>query len=231
MPDNGGRARTRGRRHRHGIRPITASSPGGVLSPGLHLKGIAKRDPNDAGVSPALGEHLSSVNTPSPTPTLSASSPSFAAPTNWPRASCTRSGSTASSQVACGTGTLLLTAVPPSIFGGSPRTLPTGADAAGGTAVTSKFYEPRDNLHANVTVPYHALAAAVVQDTNLVATLPNRLLDALTIPTSLSVIPTPAEITPISFSMAWHPRLENDPAQRWLRETIRSATSSDQTSP
>ena len=32
------------------------------------------------------------------------------------------------------------------IFGGSPRTLPSGADAAGGTAVTSKFYETRDNL-------------------------------------------------------------------------------------
>ena len=83
---------------------------------------------------------------------------------------------------------------------------------------------------ANVTVPYNALAAAVVQETNLVATLPNRLLEALTIPTSLSIIPTPAEIAPVSFSMAWHPRLDNDPAQRWLRETIRSATSSDPTS-
>ena len=83
---------------------------------------------------------------------------------------------------------------------------------------------------ANVTVPYTALAAAVVQETNLIATLPNRLLDALTFPTSLSVIPTPAEITPISFSMAWHPRLDNDPAQQWLRETIRAATSPDQTS-
>ena len=30
------------------------------------------------------------------------------------------------------------------IFDGSPRTLPTGADEAGGTAV--KFYELRDNL-------------------------------------------------------------------------------------
>jgi DNA-binding transcriptional LysR family regulator len=83
---------------------------------------------------------------------------------------------------------------------------------------------------ANVTVPYTALAAAVVQETNLIATLPNRLLDALTIPTSLSVIPTPAEITPISFSMAWHPRLDNDPAQQWLRETIRAATSPDASS-
>jgi hypothetical protein len=51
--------------------------------------------------------------------------------------------------VACATGTLPLTAVPPSIFGGSPRTLPTGADAAGGTAVTSKFYELRDNLEGS----------------------------------------------------------------------------------
>jgi DNA-binding transcriptional LysR family regulator len=83
---------------------------------------------------------------------------------------------------------------------------------------------------ANVTVPYHALAAAVVQDTNLIATLPNRLLDALTIPTSLSIIPTPAAITPVCFFMAWHPRLDNDPAQQWLRETIRAATSPDQTS-
>ena len=80
---------------------------------------------------------------------------------------------------------------------------------------------------ANVTVPYNALAAAVVQETNLIATLPNRLLDALTIPAPLSVIPAPAEIGPISFSMAWHPRLDNDPAQQWLRERIRSATSSD----
>jgi DNA-binding transcriptional LysR family regulator len=83
---------------------------------------------------------------------------------------------------------------------------------------------------AKVTVPYVALAPAVVQGTNLVATLPNRFLGALTIPTPLSVIPAPAEIGPISFSMVWHPRLDNDPAQQWLRETIRSATSADQTS-
>jgi uncharacterized protein YkwD len=46
----------------------------------------------------------------------------------------------------CPTDTVsFFTAVPPSIFGGSPRTLPSRADEAGGTAV--KFYELRDNLH------------------------------------------------------------------------------------
>ena len=35
-------------------------------------------------------------------------------------------------------------AAPPSSFDGSPRTLPSGTDEAGGTAV--KFYELWDNL-------------------------------------------------------------------------------------
>src|SRR4051812_27839775 len=39
---------------------------------------------------------MSSASTPSPTPTLSASSPSFAAPTSSPSASCTRAGNTSS---------------------------------------------------------------------------------------------------------------------------------------
>jgi len=41
---------------------------------------------------------------------------------------------------------LHFTAVPPFDLGRSPLTLPPGADGPGGTAVTSKFYEPRDNL-------------------------------------------------------------------------------------
>jgi hypothetical protein len=72
--------------------------------------------------------------------------PLLAAPTSSPSASWTRAGNTASYAIAAyATDTVSLTAVPPSIFGGSPRTLPTGTDAAGGTAVF-KFYELRDNL-------------------------------------------------------------------------------------
>lgn len=96
--------------------------------------------------------------------------------------------------------------------------------------IDTRLWELGRPRRASVTVPYHALAAAIVQESNLVATLPNRLLDALTIHTSLAVISTPPLIGPVSFSMAWHPRLDNDPAQQWLRETIRSATSSHHTS-
>jgi hypothetical protein len=91
-----------------------------------------------------MSSAISSVSKPSPTPTLSANRPSLAPPDSWPSASCTRSGTTTSSQVACATVALLCTAVPASLSDGSLRTLPTRADAAGGAAV--KFYELRDNL-------------------------------------------------------------------------------------
>src|SRR5207249_12215769 len=108
-----------------------------------------------APTTPTTSSSISSARTPSPTPTLKASSPSFAAPTSSPSASCTPSGNTASDASPAGASDTVesFTAVPPLIFGGSPRTLPTRADEAGGTAV--KFYELRDNL------PFNACRASV----------------------------------------------------------------------
>ena len=52
-----------------------------------------------------------------------------------------RTGNTLSEAVAtCATVTVSFTAVPPSIFGGSPRTLPTGADEAEGPPSSSTSY-------------------------------------------------------------------------------------------
>jgi DNA-binding transcriptional LysR family regulator len=76
---------------------------------------------------------------------------------------------------------------------------------------------------ANVTVPYHAFAAAAIRGTRLVATLPRRFAGDLAEDPSLALAWAPAEIAPMSFAMAWHPRLDGDPAQRWLRDTIRVA--------
>ena len=75
----------------------------------------------------------------------SASNPSLAAPTSCPNASCTRSGSTPSSLIAsrpvrCTSRRFLLRSCR------IARHAPTRSGQAGGTAVTSKFYEPRDNL-------------------------------------------------------------------------------------
>src|SRR5581483_4766280 len=81
---------------------------------------------------------ISSCTTPSPTPTLRASSPSLAAPTSSPSASWICAGNTRSAAAAAvttvGPDTFLM-AVPPVSNGlQRTRTLPTAADGAGGTA-------------------------------------------------------------------------------------------------
>jgi len=70
-----------------------------------------------------------------------------------------------------------------------------------------------------LTVPYHSAAAAVVPDTQLVATLPRRLLTG--IDPAVRIVGAPTEIDTMPYLMVWHPRLDDDPAQRWLRDLVR----------
>jgi DNA-binding transcriptional LysR family regulator len=77
---------------------------------------------------------------------------------------------------------------------------------------------------ASVTVPYHAAAADLVPGTSLVATIPARLAAHHTGEPGIAVIPAPAEVQDMSYQMVWHPRLDGDPAQRWLRDAVRAVT-------
>ncbi|MFB8181073.1 hypothetical protein ACFC8N_34625 [Streptomyces sp. NPDC055966] len=71
-----------------------------------------------------------------------------------------------------------------------------------------------------MTVPYHAAAAGSVPGTSLVATLPTSFAIQHAAPGVTTVIPAPEEIGPMSYAMSWHPRLDDDAAHRWLRNTI-----------
>lgn len=73
---------------------------------------------------------------------------------------------------------------------------------------------------ASVTLPYHAAAASAVPGTSLVATLPTKFAIQHAAPGITTVIPAPEEIGPMSYAMSWHPRLDDDVAHRWLRDTI-----------
>ena len=84
---------------------------------------------------------------------------------------------------------------------------------------------------ASVTVPYHAAAVAAVPGTPLVATLPQSFAIQHAAPGITSVIPAPDEIGPLSYTMSWHPRLDNDAAQRWLRQTITATIESPRSNP
>jgi DNA-binding transcriptional LysR family regulator len=75
---------------------------------------------------------------------------------------------------------------------------------------------------AAVTLPQNAGAPDALPGTNLVATLNKRLVDRYADDPALAVVAAPVELEPFQYFMVWHPRLDHDPAQQWLRETIRS---------
>jgi DNA-binding transcriptional LysR family regulator len=71
-----------------------------------------------------------------------------------------------------------------------------------------------------VTVPSFIAAAAVVANTDLVATIPDSLMESLGERFALRVIagPAPKMVTPIN--LVWHERTNNDPAMRAFRELV-----------
>jgi DNA-binding transcriptional LysR family regulator len=75
---------------------------------------------------------------------------------------------------------------------------------------------------AALTLPLNAGAHSALPGTNLVATLNKRLVDRYADDPALAVVGAPVELEPFHYFMFWHPRLDNDPAHQWLRDTIRS---------
>jgi DNA-binding transcriptional LysR family regulator len=79
----------------------------------------------------------------------------------------------------------------------------------------------------SLQLPYHTAAAAAIGGTNLVATLPARLTAALMEDPNLRVVRAPIELDSMTYQMSWHPRLDGDPAHRWLRRTITEVIQKD----
>ncbi|MDX6442623.1 MAG: hypothetical protein QOE43_2352 [Gaiellaceae bacterium] len=75
---------------------------------------------------------------------------------------------------------------------------------------------------ASITLPLNAGAHAALPGTNLIATLNKRLVDRYVDDRALVVVAAPVELEPFHYFMFWHPRLDHDPAQQWLRGTIRA---------
>ncbi len=76
-----------------------------------------------------------------------------------------------------------------------------------------------------LVVPNFVAAAAIVAATDLVATLPTSLVEAMGGHLGLQVLQTPAPRITINIKLAWHDRTHDDPALRAFRELIvRSAS-------
>lgn len=73
---------------------------------------------------------------------------------------------------------------------------------------------------AGLTLPVHAAGPLALAGTDLILTMPSRLVGIYAHTSATRILKAPPEIDTMSYYMTWHPRLDFDPVHRWLRETI-----------
>jgi DNA-binding transcriptional LysR family regulator len=73
-------------------------------------------------------------------------------------------------------------------------------------------------------VPHALVAALIVADSDLVATVPERLVRAMTKIAHLRRFDPPVSIAPFAVTQLWHARVHDEPAHRWLRAQVAQAS-------
>ena len=77
------------------------------------------------------------------------------------------------------------------------------------------------------SVPYLLALPEVVRSTDLVATVPRRLLSAPVDFGGVVTLEAPRELPDVVDSLWWHPRFDSDPAHQWLRQRVHEALAAD----
>jgi LysR family transcriptional regulator, nod-box dependent transcriptional activator len=78
-------------------------------------------------------------------------------------------------------------------------------------------------LDTKLVVPVVGTLPIVVPGTNLIATVPRRLVTRLERSATLSVFPCPIPMPDIVETMLWHPRADRDPSHAWFRRLVAEA--------
>jgi LysR family transcriptional regulator, nod-box dependent transcriptional activator len=71
-----------------------------------------------------------------------------------------------------------------------------------------------------VHLPYFLAAIRMLESTDLVLTMPTRITEPAPTLLDLRCVNAPREISPIRYSMVWHPRFDSDLLHVWLRRTV-----------
>lgn len=96
--------------------------------------------------------------------------------------------------------------------------------ADGQTMVERRLDEHGLRRRTGLRVPYFSAAAGALPGTELIAALPRRSALAYADHPGYRMAEAPDELPPFPYGMAWHPRVDDDPAHRWLRQTVRETT-------
>lgn len=71
-----------------------------------------------------------------------------------------------------------------------------------------------------LTVPHFVAVGHILQSTELVATVPERLAERMATPFNLKYVAHPIKLPQIAINLFWHAKYHKDPANQWLRSLI-----------
>lgn len=71
-----------------------------------------------------------------------------------------------------------------------------------------------------LTIPHFASVGHILQRTDLVATVTERLADSLSEPFGLAHRPHPISLPEIAINVFWHAKVHRSPAHQWLRTVV-----------
>jgi DNA-binding transcriptional LysR family regulator len=74
--------------------------------------------------------------------------------------------------------------------------------------------------NVRLTVPHYVSVGHILQGSDMVATVPERLADRLLEPFGLVKIPHPAKLPDVAINAFWHAKYHRSPANRWLRGVV-----------
>lgn len=73
-----------------------------------------------------------------------------------------------------------------------------------------------------VVMPYHVVGSSILPGTDLILTVPARLVSQFADSSRVRVFDAPRELGAVQFHAVWHPRVDEDPSHMWLRGIVRT---------
>lgn len=71
-----------------------------------------------------------------------------------------------------------------------------------------------------LTVPHYVSVGHILRDSDMIATVPERLADKLLEPFQLAKVPVPAKLPDVVITVFWHAKYHRSPANQWLRTVL-----------
>jgi DNA-binding transcriptional LysR family regulator len=71
-----------------------------------------------------------------------------------------------------------------------------------------------------LTVPHFVSVGHILQSTDLIATVPERLAQKLAKPFGLSPVQHPVKLPDVAINAFWHAKAHRSPASQWLRGVV-----------